>query len=635
MTSERRMTHWRDAGVVCTATSPFSRLRPVAVQAVTLRDGFWKPRMDANRDRGLVSLLTWLDVDDQTAPFRAYAADDAAGIRDGLETLKVNRRGMNRNRLRHVWRANFHAWLEACAFVIQSGDHRDTRALLDTFAAGIVKAHRDPEFRRVYHGDDFENSYGLGTPAHLIQAAVAHHRATGSEDFLRCAEGVADVICARFRGDRFAGHSGIEMALVELYRTTGRERYLDGARHLLAPLLSQEPVIGSGTRHVVRQTYLLCGGADYYAETGDRAYIDRLTAIWRDMNEGKLHLTGQLAVDRADSEQICAEAFDLRGGLFDNLMGGGFELCEAVGNAMWNWRMLMATADARYADLLERTLYNGFLAHVSLDHGAFHYLCPLSSNGNHAQRTPGAEPNTSCCPPNALRTIASLPGYVFSTSKEGVWVHLYDNCGVNGRLHDGTRVNIAQDTRYPWDGRIDIAVSPQSPSTFELNLRIPQWCRDPSVTVNGEVADVEPTPGTYCAIRRRWREGDRLTLDLPMPIVAVTGDSRARFLQGMVAVCRGPMVYCVESTDQPDVNLRDLSLPVAESALDDARVLAGCYRQSALLESFEARWSPKLLGGVVALQGPGLKMIPYYAWANRDSRSSMRTWMRRGETVSE
>ena len=642
MSNNPHIPHWQAAGVVSTVASPFAPLKPVPVQAVTMRDGFWKTRMNASRANGIPSFLAWLDVDDQTAPFRAYAAGDKAGIAAGLETLKANPTGMNRTRNGHSWRANFQKWLEACAYVLQSGDDPDTRALLDLFVTGVASAHQDSAFRTTYYGDDFERSYGLGNPGHLIQAAIAHHRATGSTEFLECAQRVADAICQRFQGEDFAGHSVIEMALVELYRTTGKERYLAGARHFLTPLLRQPPIIGSDflgylSRHVVRQTYLMCGGADYYAETGDRAFIDKLTAIWRDMTNGKLHLTGQLAVDAENCELTCKDAFELHAGVFRFLLGTGLETCEAIGNAAWNWRMLALTGDASYADLMERTLYNGFLAHVSVDGGKFHYLCPLSSDGNHWQRTPWSSASTSCCSPNALRTIASLPGYMFSTSADGVWVHLYDSCTMDWRLDDGTRLRLAQDTSYPWDGKVKITFEPERPATFDLNLRIPGWCRNPTVQVNGQPVEEEIASGAYYRITREWRKGDAVTLQLPMPVVAMTADPRARYFEGKVALCRGPLVYCVESTDNPAIDMWGayVALP-PKSEVGDDRELIGHYRQSALLNEFGAAFRQDLLGGVVSLQGHGgsydqpdgmLTFIPYFAWANRDSRSSMRTWI--------
>ncbi|MDE0182619.1 MAG: glycoside hydrolase family 127 protein [Caldilineaceae bacterium] len=641
MSDNGKTPEWQEAGVVSTVASRYAALRPVPLQAVRMGDGFWKARIDAGRRNGIAAFLAWLDVDDQTAPFRAYAAGDRAGIRAGLETLEANPTGMNRTRNGHSWRANFQKWLEACAFFIQSGHDAGTRALLDLFVHGVVRAHEDDAFWAVYYGDGFERSYGLGNPGHLIQAAIAHHRATGSTEFLECAQRVADAICQKFGGEDFAGHSVIEMALVELYRTTGQERYLAGARHFLTPLLRQPPVVGSpfrgsASRHVVRQTYLLCGGADYYAETGDREFLDKLTAIWEDMGGGKLHLTGQLAVDGENIEMTCKEAFELHTGVFRFLLGTGLETCEAVGNATWNWRMLAVTGAARYADLMERTLYNGFLAHVSLDGAKFHYLCPLSSDGNHWQRTAWASTSTGCCPPNALRMLASLPGYIFSTSQDGVWVHLYDGCRMDWRLQDGTGLRLTQETAYPWDGEVAIRLEPERPVAFALNLRIPAWCRAASLQVNGEAFEGELAPGAYCRIERVWRSGDLVVLRLPMPVVAVTADARARYYEGKVALCRGPLVYSVESTDNPGVGMWGawVGLPAGDGP--GGRELTGHYRQAALLDEFAVDYRQDLLGGVVALQGAGgsydepagkLTFIPYYAWGNRESRSSLRTWI--------
>lgn len=658
MVSKKKATKWENAGVVCTANSPYALLKSVPIRAVTLREGFWKPRLEANRDNGIPAFLAWLDRDDQTAPFRAYAIYDNGHpeLKLNLSKLKRNWVGDNATRWPHRWRSNVHAWLEATAFSIQSGDpYSATRSILDMFAQGIARAHRDKAFWDAYYGPDFTTrddnvvseglTYGLATPGHMIQAAIAHYRATGSTEFLDCAEQVAEKICCNFEGENFAGHSCIEMALVELYRTTAKDKYLAGARHFLTPLLRQPPVIGppGGSyelRHVVRVTYLLSAGADYYAETGDREFLDKLTAIWDDMVTGKLHITGQLSADLENWETICKEPFNLSTGVFDGLGKAGLELCEAVGNIFWNWRMLSITGEAKHADLLERTLFNGFLAHASLDHNGFQYITSLSSNGDQPyQRVIWGEGQTSCCPPNALRLFASLPGYFFGTSADGVWIHLYDNCQMDWRLADGTRLVIEQKTKYPWEGHVSIDVRPDKATVFDLYLRIPEWCRMPQVLLNTKPVGTEVRPGSYCRLRREWRKGDTVTLDLTMPVVATTADPRAVRFHGKTALCRGPLIYCLEDTDNPGLSIQDTRVAVgSRDILQDAKEIAACFKLSKALDGFEAVWEPTLLRGVVTIKGSAdpikvptreLKFIPYYAWGNRNIKALMRVWIDR------
>ena len=259
-------------------------------------DGFWKPRMEGNRTSGIAAFLAWLDEDGQVAPFRAFAhyarTGDSSRIPGALDTMRATFEGRNSRRLRHSWRAAVMEVVEGCAFTLQSVDDPDLRALMDELVTGIVAAHDSEEFWQSYYGDDFQFSYQLAGPGHMIQAAVAHHRTTGQTDFLDVAVRVADAIAAKFEGIAFAEHPGIEMALVELWRATGEERIFRLAAHFTALLMEQDPVIGPHTGegnwrhfncHVVRQTYLPAGAADLLAERSDPAMQSHLLAIWRDM----------------------------------------------------------------------------------------------------------------------------------------------------------------------------------------------------------------------------------------------------------------------------------------------------------------------------------------------------------------
>ena len=649
---------WRTAGAVDTTYSPHAVLRPVPIRAITMGDGFWKPRLDANRTAGIFAFLNWLDEDDQVAPFREFAhfarTGDDSRIVDGLEKMRRAFDGHNSQRIRHAWRATVMEVVEACAYTLQSDDDPAIRELMDELVTGIVAAHKSDEFLTWYYGDNFEHSYQLATPGHLFQAAVAHHRATGETHFLEVAMTVADSVASKFEGKEFAEHPGIEMAFVELYRATGEERILRLATHFVGLIREQDPIIGPDTgegnwrhfnRHVVRQTYLPCGAADLLAEKSDPELWEHLSAIWRDMTTGKIHIIGQLATDYWLGERVTAEPFAISVGVFGCLQDHiihGFELCEAVGNIMWNWRMLALTAHAAYSDLLERTLYNGLLSHIALDHRNYHYLSLMASDGDHPPRNPWGNPTTGCCPANAVRFIPSVPSYFFSTSDDGLWVHLYDDCRMDWRLSDGQPIALTQTTRYPWDGQVTITLGLDGSADFDLNLRIPGWCESATVTVNGSAVDRPVERGTYHRIHRTWSDGDVVTLDLVMPVVAMEADPRATEFQGKTALMRGPLLYCFEGVDNPDHSVRAISVTPGTKIrpFEDGVEPEALYQPGAELPPFTPLDQPELLRGVTVLRGPAanngeseVTAIPYYAWTNRDP-SPMRIWIDSSESPS-
>jgi uncharacterized protein len=311
------------------------------------------------------------------------------------------------------------------------------------------------------------------------------------------------------------------------------------------------------------------------------------------------------------------------------------ETCAAIGSMMWNWRMLQIEGDARYADLLERTLYNAMLPGVSLDGETYFYQNPLADEGSHRRQSWFG---TACCPPNVARTLASLPGYFYGVSDEGIWIHLYAASAARVALADGRLVGLRLETRYPWDGEISIEI--RGEGEFAIMLRIPGWCEQgATLHINGLPWSDSPVPGSYAEVRRNWRPGDIVHLQLPMPVRCVEGHPYVEENGGRVALMRGPLLYCVEQIDNPDTALDNLEL------LDEA--------------AFRADFRPDLLGGVVALTaearvrppddswsaalyrtaGPdvsvvdpewaSLTAIPYHAWANREP-GPMRVWLRRG-----
>ena len=642
--------------VVDTSRSSNAAFRPVPISAIKMGRGFWQRWMEVNYKAGIPSFLKWLERDDQTDPFPTFArTTDAAEIEAALNRMRDCFMGRNKHGLQHTWRACAMEVIEACAYVLQSEEVPHIRELLDELVTGVVVAHKNQEFFDEYYGKEFENSYQMGTPGHVIQSAVAHYRSTGTTDFLDCACHVADVILKKFPDRTCTDHPCLEMAMVELYRATGDERYLKYAGQILQALTGQPDEIGQGIadyfepgvehfgKHVVRQTYLLAGGADYLIETGDPVFQNKVDALWNDMTTGKIHIIGQLATDNMMPERIIAEPFMLSSSVFDKIVDHvirGCELCEAVGNAYWNWRMFSATGQTKYIDLFERTLYNGFLTHVSIDGAYFHYVSPLASDGDFPPRNLYGSPEANCCPPNALRMIASVPGHIFSTSDDGLWVHLYDNCCLDWHLKDGTPLNVVQKTDYPWDGKVTIEVNPEKSAEFALNLRIPGWCSQATVKVNGQAVDATVQSGTYCQLQRTWQKGDVVTLDIQMPVVAMDVDPRAHnvrnypVFKNKTALMRGPLVYCFEGVDNPDFDVWNIHIPLGQD--DNVRdKRSSLYEPIKNLDNFEAVFDETLLEGVVCLNGIGsdgkgnsamLKAVPYYAWHNR-GQSQMRVWV--------
>jgi DUF1680 family protein len=426
------------------------------------------------------------------------------------------------------------------------------------------------------------------------------------------------------------------MALVELWRETGVERYRQQAEFFIGQRGQVPPVAGGDVYHqdhlpvrdqrevaghAVRALYLHSGATDLVMETGDRALWSALEALWSNLQERRVYITGGAGA------RYEGEAF-----------GDNYELpnerayaetCAAVAHAMWSWRMLLATGQSRFADALETALYNGALAGVSLDGRSYFYVNPLASRGEHRRQQWFT---TACCPPNVARTLAALPGYLYSTSEEGLWIHLYAASTVTAPLDGAGDVTLAVRTDYPWDERVSIEVQVARPAELGLFLRIPGWCDGASIRVNGQPFEAPRSQG-YAEIRRHWETGDTVELALPMPVRLVRSHPHVTSNFGRVAITRGPLVYCVEHVDHPDMDVWDISLPANPS--------------------WEIVQEPELLGGVAVLRSTGwatlagcelqalysrhdptpgsrsavpLQAIPYYAWANREP-GPMQTWI--------
>lgn len=666
------------AGVVDTSKSAHARLRSVDLGDVRWTAGFWAEKHALCRT-AIVPAVQQALLDpknsEQLGNFRV-----AAGLEQGAF------RGNN-------WSdGDCYKWLEAVSLVYEVSKDPAQERLLDEWIEVIGKAQREDGFistnaqlRDDVQPLDLPYTHQLYNMGHLLTAASVHHRATGKDNFLGIARKTADFLHREFsprppRLVHFPWNPSAYMGLAELYRTTGDRRYLEVAKTMInnrgsspgggdhrnggtdqtqdrVPLRAETAAVG----HAVCAMYLYCGAADLYAETGEAALLAALERIWRNVTTRQMYITGAVGAGSGQSFRgdPVHEAF-----LGDYVLPerGYAETCGNIGNAMWNYRMLAATGEGRFADVMERVIYNSMLSAVSVDGKSFFYCNPLSwdatpGKGHHAGRRWTTQCDCYCCPPSVARTIAQLRNWAYSISDEGVWVTLYGGNKLETRLPDGSIIGLTQQTDYPWDGQIKIIVDRAPHKPISVMLRIPGWAEGVGSKLNGRPLDQRLEPGTYAAVRRVWSTGDVIELNLPMPIRLIEAHPAVKGLQNKVAVMRGPLVYCLEA-------------PVEQEGKQ-------VWKKGVFLSeniAFTARHDRKLLGGVTLLEGTALTfrgrehfvrevanrteppqqrtdwkdtlyrtfrprerepaekdtvpitLIPYYAWANRGP-SYMEVWI--------
>ena len=616
-------------------------ITPVAFTGVTFDDRFWLPRLTTNREVTIPYDFRKCEETGRIDNF-AKAAGLMAGPHEGIffndsDVFKV---------------------VEGAAYSLSLHPDSELDAYLDDLIAKIAGAQEDdgylytartiepeamdPEREGLTRWSNLRVNHELYNVGHLYEAAVAHHQATGKRTLLEVATRNAELIDSVFGPGKIRdvpGHEEIEIGLAKLYRVTGERRYLALAKFFLdqrgqpdrgnlqanydnpgytqdhLPVTEQREAVG----HAVRAGYLYSGMADVAALTGDRAYIDALDALWTNVVAKRMYLTGGIGARHHgeafgdDYELPNAKAYA--------------ETCAAIANALWNHRMFLLHGDAKYLDVLERTLYNGFLSGISLQGDTFFYANPLSSDGEWpfnvrtgAVRYPWFE--CSCCPTNVARLLPSLPGYAYAHRDGDLYVNLYV-AGTATVVTSAGGVTLTQDTDYPWSGAVKLTVDPPAESAFTIRLRIPGWARGepvpsdlyrhldasgaaPSLQVNGAPADLELDRG-FAVVRRHWRPGDVVELDLPMPVRRVVSHEGVAGNRGRVAVERGPLVYCAEGADNGGTAL-ELTLP-------DAAVLT-------------AEHDAGLLGGVTTIRAGSITLIPYYAWSHRGA-GEMTVWLQR------
>lgn len=581
------------------------RNHPVGFSKVTVEDSFWKPRMDKLSE---VTVPFCLDqCTRQTHRVDNFAI--AAGVRKGqFEGLFYDD-------------SDLYKMIEGASYSLQNTPDKTLESRLDSIIALVAGAQGKDGYINTFYtlkkpGERWTDmdKHEMYCGGHLIEAGIAYFQATGKRSLLDVGCRFADYLVSVFgpgKRDWVPGHPEIELALIRLYHETGKKDYLDLAHFLLEErgrgkadwkaydyYIDRMPVseLSKIGGHAVRAMYLFTGMADYAATSGDTSYYAALDRLWDNVVNTKMYLTGGIGSSRHN--EGFTEDYDLPN------KEAYCETCASVGMVMWNQRMNMFKGESRYIDVLERAMYNGALAGISLSSDRFFYVNPLASDGNH-HRKPWY--GTACCPSQISRFLPSVGGYAYAVSDDALWVNLYVSGKVETEI-SGMKVSFSQKTEYPWDGTVSMTVSPERRSRFAVRLRIPGWCEDWTVSVNGGKTDCG-IEGGYVVLDRKWRKGDRITLEMNMPVKVVAADPRVKADIGRRAIQRGPIVYCAEQVDNPD--------------FDSVRLTPE--------DVLQCRFEPETLGGVCVITassgGRSVRFVPYYAWDNR-APGKMEVWVR-------
>jgi uncharacterized protein len=641
-------------------------IRGLGLDEARITGGFWAAKIDMVASDMLP--YQWKALNDEIAGAESSHAIENFRIAAGESAGEFKG---------NIWQdSDVAKWLEAASYSLSHHPDPALEARVDEAVRLIAKAQRPDGYVNSYfiavvpdkRWQDLAWGHELYCAGHLIEAAVAHKACTGKDTLLDVARRYADCIGRAFgtgpgqiRG--VCGHPEIELALFRLYRATGEARYRALAEFFVeergrdpaafdgkAPLgfdipktrwfsgdyfLNHEPprAQSDATGHAVRAVYLYSAMADEYAASGDPSLLEALRRLWDSLVSRRMYLTGGIG-SQAHGERFTFD-FDLPS---DTAYA---ETCASIGLAFWAARMTSIEGDSRYADVLERALYNGILSGSSLDGTRYFYVNPLAAEPaaiacrQDHEHVKGARVQwfgCSCCPPNIARLVASQASYLYGTSEGALWVHHYAQSEAEATVAD-VRVRISQATDYPWSGAISLSVEPNREAEFELRLRIPDWCGSARCTIGGARSD-GPIERGYLALRRRWKSGDRVELNLEMSCRILEADPRIPELAGMLAVQRGPLVYCAESIDNGE-GLHSLVLDPKggiEAEFDSSlmggtvRLRAQAFRDCPSDEVGSAfPYGERKKGAATPVQ---LTLVPYHMWGNRAPGGEMRVWMR-------
>ncbi|MBY9010001.1 MAG: glycoside hydrolase family 127 protein [Candidatus Lokiarchaeota archaeon] len=643
---------------------PYNKLTPVPFYQVDISDEFWSKKQEINRKVAIYHQYDQLEKDHHFENFRI-----AAGLKEGTQLGEF------------YFDSDIYKWLEAAFYILHLRKDEDLRKKCDEVVNLIIMAQTNDGYINTFYSTKFLEKrftnlffmHELYCGGHLIQAAIAHHKATGSRKLLEVAEKFANLIVDIFLTENTKeapGHQEIELALIELYRITDNSKYLNLAKDFLdrrgKSANSKKYILGKDFNvkstmkeakwinqdfksthprgnedeiesfyndlslsehikfnisvlnginyqvnvpireiidplgHAVRATYMYSGMADLYSETGDITLLGALNKIWQRIVKAKMYISGGIG-SRKGIEGL-EKDFKLK------KEKSYSETCAAIGNMMWNWRMLQITADCKFADLIERLMYNAMLVGQSIDGKSFTYVNPLISKGDEKRHEWFL---CACCPPNFARTIASIGKYIYSIGKGSIWLHQYIGCSVNIELNN-ISIKIVQESGFPWNGKVRIRLELEHNQKFSFFVRVPNWSFTTKLFINGLENENKLTLGTYIEIIRNWVDNDTIEIEFDMTPKFVENVPERKDTRGFVSIQNGPLIYCLEQKDNNSFDIFGEKFP----------------KDQELKIDFESSF----LGGINTIQGKtvnGLDFvaIPYYSWNNRGP-DKMQVWLK-------
>jgi len=649
-----------EAGAVDTTASSFAKIHTVGLDEVRWTDGFWADRFELCRTQMVPKMESLMLGTNYSQFFRNF--EITAGRAGGKS------RGATFND------GDFYKWMEGASAILAMTNDVALRKSLDDIIAVIAQAQETNGYIdtwvQLHQRSGDTNAIPFQTPENfemynfgqLMSAACVHYRVTRETNFLAVARKAANHLCEVFQSPTPALANNLicpshYMGIIELYRATGEPRYLDLAKKFMAirdlvkdggddnqdRILFAQQTEAEG--HAVRANYLYAGAADLFLETGDTNLWRPLSRIWTNVVTTKMYITGGCGAlydgaspDGAKDQKHITRVHQSYGRNFQLPNTTAYnETCANIGNVLWNWRMFLATGDAKYMDVVELALYNSVLSGGALDGTNFFYTNPLRVTDPMPvelrwSRTRVPFVSSFCCPPNLVRTIAESADHAYGKSTDTVWVNLYGGSSLATKLSSGEMVKLAQETDYPWSGHVRIKIMACGRKEFVLKLRIPGWADGASVRVDNQPANITPEPESYFGIKRVWQAGDFVDLDLPMPARMMEANPLVEEDLNQVAVQRGPVVYCLESSDLPqDVKISDLLIPadLKLRARYDRRLLDGIVvLEGKALNRQGENWGGKLYREFqpAELDPINVKFIPYSLWQNRGP-SEMSVWL--------